>query len=198
MADDGFGDGFGLRDGGSVGGFREEVEGEVAALELEAEEGRGHVVGRGADVVQEAGEEVGFAGEGPGWEMELLDCLACNGDMGSATGAGCFLAGFWAVDYLAAVVLVLVSMGVGGDLYTVVVYPHAVIECLLVQFLLCILHHLFGEWGVGKWDVIHSQPLGLDPRDAFEQDCRITGHGCPTVYPFLLAHVCERNDRDTL
>ena len=59
MADDGFCDAFGLRDGG-VERFEKEVEGEIAAVEFKGEEGGGEVSVCGADVVEEAGEEVGF------------------------------------------------------------------------------------------------------------------------------------------
>ena len=75
MADHGFGDGFGLGRGRAQGS--EEGVGEHAAVEFEGEEGGIQVGGCGADVVEEAGEEVGFGGEGPVWKLLMADRLAC-------------------------------------------------------------------------------------------------------------------------
>lgn len=74
MSDDRLGDALRLRDG-RVDPLQE-IEGEVSAVELEAEAGGGEVCVGGADVVEEAGEEVGFGGEGPGGEVLGLDGLA--------------------------------------------------------------------------------------------------------------------------
>lgn len=54
VPDDGFDDGFGLRQGRAEL-LVQEVEGEDGAVEFEGEEGAGEVVVGGADVVEEAG-----------------------------------------------------------------------------------------------------------------------------------------------
>ena len=73
VSDDGFCDALGLRDGG-VQRFGEQVEGEIAAVEFEGEEGSGEVFVCGADVVEKAGEEVSLVGDGErvrGGEVDL-------------------------------------------------------------------------------------------------------------------------------
>lgn len=76
VADDGLADGFGLRDF-CVAGL-EQVEGEVAAGEFEREMGGGVVRGRGADVVQQGGEEEGFWAALPGGKVLCYDGAACG------------------------------------------------------------------------------------------------------------------------
>jgi hypothetical protein len=76
VADDGLADRLGLGDFGMVG--FEQLESEVAAGELEGEVGGGVVCGRGADVVQQGGEEEGFWAALPGGEVLFYDGAACG------------------------------------------------------------------------------------------------------------------------
>ena len=76
VADDSLADGFGLRDVGVVG--FEKVEGEVAAGEFEGQVCGSVVCGRGADVVQQGGEEEGFEAAFPGGEVLCCDDVACD------------------------------------------------------------------------------------------------------------------------
>ena len=98
----------------------EQIEREVAAVELKGHERRGDIFVCGADVVEEAGEEVGLGGdvEGMCGGEGALDRSAC---MRLRPTAG----------------LLLVGVGVGGggedlsddaDGCTVVVDTHAVVE----------------------------------------------------------------------
>ena len=65
MPDDGFRDAFRLLDRRTQVRLQQ-VERQVAAVELEGHERRLEVLVRGADVVEEAGEEVGLVGDGEG------------------------------------------------------------------------------------------------------------------------------------
>lgn len=76
VPDDSLADGFGLGDVGLVG--FEKVEGEVAAGEFEGEARGGVVCGRGANVVQEGGEEEGLWAAFPGGEVLCYDGAACG------------------------------------------------------------------------------------------------------------------------
>ena len=60
---DGLGYALGLRDW-RVQFLFQQVEGEVTAIEFKGHQGSGDVLFRGADVVEEAGEEVGLIGDG--------------------------------------------------------------------------------------------------------------------------------------
>lgn len=74
MADDGFGDGFGLRLRGTVLG--QQLERLHAALEFKGELGFGLVVLGRADVVHETGKEVSFRAVAPVGEVLHGYCLA--------------------------------------------------------------------------------------------------------------------------
>ena len=74
VADDGLADRLGLRDFGMVG--FEQLESDVAAGEFEREVGGGVVCGRGADVMQQGGEEEGFWAALPGGEVLFYDGAA--------------------------------------------------------------------------------------------------------------------------
>ena len=65
VPDHGLGDALRLR-GRCPEPVLEQVERYVSAVVLEGHERAGHVGVRGADVVEEAGEEVGFGGDGEG------------------------------------------------------------------------------------------------------------------------------------
>lgn len=77
VADDGFADGFCLCE--LCFERFEEVEGDDATLEFEGEAGAGLVLRCGADVVEEAGQEVCFWAEVPGGKMLFNNCLAWVG-----------------------------------------------------------------------------------------------------------------------
>ena len=87
MSDYSFRDALCLRFG-RVQVFVQQVQGEVPAVELKGHECCGYVRICCADVVEEAGEEVGFVGDGEGVCREEvgLDCSACCAGMGLVEG----------------------------------------------------------------------------------------------------------------
>lgn len=65
---------------------------------------------------------------------------------------------------------------------TVVVDAHAVVECLLSQLFLRILHHRFCKICVWQADAVHLDRLwGLDILLAIEDDRGVAGESCPTI-----------------
>lgn len=68
------------------------------------------------------------------------------------------------------------------SVHTVVINPHAMIECLLPQLLLRILHHFLRKLGVGHRYVFHLHRLRrLDVLFAREQNGDIARLGRPAV-----------------
>ena len=68
------------------------------------------------------------------------------------------------------------------SVHTVVIDPHAMIECLLSQLLLRILHHFLRKLGVGQRYVFHLHRLWrLDVLFAREQNGDIARLGHPAV-----------------
>ena len=137
MPDDGFRDAFRLPDRGTQL-LLQQVERQVAAVELEGHERGREVLVRGADVVEEAGEEVGLVGDGEGVRggEVRLDRFAWK--MGAIVS-----------DRRPWSVVMLSGGGVG---FTVVVDAHAVVECLLSELLLRVIEHGFRERGAGEGD----------------------------------------------
>lgn len=121
MPDHGLGDALRLR-GRRAELLLQQLERDVPAVELEGHARRGHVCVCGADVVEEAGEEVGFGGDGEGVRggQVGLHRDACGGMSPVSGWCG------WLFLVLRAI------EGFGGDSWyrTVVVDAHAVVEGL--------------------------------------------------------------------